>query len=91
MKEVIKKQLEDFHKRKAGEKIGMMQMIGLIQPVLIKIWNWIVGIIFYGLILRHQLGLSTKIFKVLAFEAILFTFSRTMLSLKFSLKILEFK
>ena len=41
VKEVIKKQLEDFPKRKAGEKIRMMQMIGLIQPVLIKIWNWL--------------------------------------------------
>ena len=29
----------------------MMQMIGLIQPMLVKIWNYIVEIIFYGLVL----------------------------------------
>ena len=54
VKEIIKKQLENSPKRKGGEKIRMMQMIGLIQPMLIKIWSCIVGIIFYGLILGHH-------------------------------------
>ena len=36
------------------KKRQVMQMIGLIRPMLIKIWNCIVGIIFYGLILDHH-------------------------------------
>ena len=44
----------------------MMQMIELIRTTLIEIWNCIVGIIFYGLILgQFQLDSSAQIFKVL--------------------------
>ena len=50
MKKVIKKQLRNASKRKGGEKTQMMQMIELIRRVLIKTWNCIAGIIFYGLI-----------------------------------------
>ena len=32
----------------------MMQMTQLIRPMSIKIWNYIVGIIFYGLILGYH-------------------------------------
>ena len=46
-----KKQLENNPKHKWGEKMKMMQMIGVIQPMLVKIWNYIVEIIFYGLVL----------------------------------------
>ena len=46
VKEVTKKQLENASKRKGDEKTEMMQMAGLIQPMLIKLLNWIVGIIF---------------------------------------------
>ena len=46
VKEITKKQLENASKRKGGEKTEMMQMTGLIQPMLIKLLNWIVGIIF---------------------------------------------
>ena len=46
VKEVTKKQLENASKRKGDEKTEMMQMGGLIQPMLIKLLNWIVGIIF---------------------------------------------
>ena len=53
VKEVIKKQLENAPKRKGGGKTQMIQLIGLIQPLLIKIWNCIVGIIFYCLTLGH--------------------------------------
>ena len=54
MKKVIKKQLRNASKRKGGEKTQMMQMIELIRRVLIKTWNCITGIIFYGLILGHH-------------------------------------
>ena len=54
MKVVIKKQLRNASKRKGGEKTQMMQMIELIRRVLIKTWNCIAGIIFYGLILDHH-------------------------------------
>ena len=54
MKVVIKKQLRNASKRKGGKKTQMMQMIELIRRVLIKTWNCIVGIIFYGLILGHH-------------------------------------
>ena len=53
VKEVIKKQLGNASTRKGDEKTQMMQMIGLIRPILIKIWNCSVGIIFCGLILGH--------------------------------------
>ena len=46
VKEVIKKQFENASKCKGGEKMQMMQMTGLRQPMLIKLLNWIVGIIF---------------------------------------------
>ena len=48
----------------------MIQMIGLIQPILIKIWNCIVGIIFYGLILgRHEFIFSyAQVHKYLTFS-----------------------
>ena len=36
-KEVIKKLLQNVLKRKGGEKMQTMQMIGLVPPVLIKI------------------------------------------------------
>ena len=49
VKEVIQKQLENVPKRKGGEKTQMMPMIEVIRPVLIKIWNCILGIILYGL------------------------------------------
>ena len=52
--EVFKKQLESAPKCKGVEKTQMMQMIGLIQPMLIKIWNCFVGIIFYVLTLGHH-------------------------------------
>ena len=79
MKEVIKKQLENAPKRKGGGKTQMIQLIGLIQPLLIKIWNCIVGIIFYCLILGHSklmnsIRLKHLNIKVLAFEVILFIF-----------------
>ena len=45
LKEVIKNQLENAPKRKDGDKTQMIKMIGLIRPMLIKIWNFIVGII----------------------------------------------
>ena len=55
VKEVMKKQFENVPKRKDAEKkMQMMQMIGLIRLMLIKIWNCIVGINFYGLILGHH-------------------------------------
>ena len=54
MKDVIKKQLDHASKRKGGEKTQMMQMMGLICPMLIKVWNCIVGMIFYGWILDHH-------------------------------------
>ena len=54
MKELIKKQLENAPKRKCGEKMEMIQITGLIRPMLIKIWNCIVGIIFHGLIFDHH-------------------------------------
>ena len=41
--------------------------------------------------IQFQLGSSAQIFKVLAFEAILFIFSGMKLSLKLSLKLVEFK
>ena len=53
VKAVIKKQLGNASTRKGGEKTQMMQMIGLIRPILIKIWNCIVGIISCGLILGY--------------------------------------
>ena len=79
VKEVIKKQLENAPKRKGGGKTQMIQLIGLIQPLLIKIWNCIVGIIFYCLILGHSklmnsIRLKHLNIKVLAFEVILFIF-----------------
>ena len=95
MKEVIKKQIENSPKCKGGEKTRMMQMIRLIRPMLTKF-----GIIsqesFLWLNIRSsrihfQLDSSAQIFKILAFDAILFTFSLTKLSLKFSLKLVEFK
>ena len=81
LKEVIKKQLENAPKRIGREKTQMMQMIGLKRPMLIKIWNCIMGIIFLRLNIRSslthsQLGSSTQKFKVLAFDAISFTFFR---------------
>ena len=57
MKEVINKQLENALKRNGGEK--RPKMIGLVQPMLIKIWNRIVGFIFYGLILGHHEFISS--------------------------------
>ena len=66
VKKVIKKQLENAPKRKGGGKTQMIQLIGLIQPVLIKIWYCIVGIIFYGLILGRGL--------MFTFEVTLFIF-----------------
>ena len=45
LKEAIKNQLENAPKRKDGDKTQMIKMIGLIRPMLIKIWNFIVGII----------------------------------------------
>ena len=39
---------------KVVKKIQMMQMIGLIRPMLINIGNCIVGIIFYDLVLGHH-------------------------------------
>ena len=95
MKEVIKKQIENSPKCKGGEKTRMMQMIRLIRPMLTKF-----GIIsqesFLWLNIRSswidfQLVSSAQIFKILAFDAILFTFSLTKLSLKFSLKLVKFK
>ena len=57
----------------------------------IKICNRIVEIIFtaqyMSLWIYYQLGWSVQIFKVLAFEAIWFTFSRMILSFK----LIEFK
>ena len=50
----IKKPRQNAPKRKGGEKVQIMQMIGLIRPMLIKIWNSIVGITFYVLILGHH-------------------------------------
>ena len=41
--------------------------------------------------IHFQLGSNAQVFKILAFEAILFTLSRTKLSLKLSLKLVEFK
>ena len=41
-------------------------------------------------LIHFQLGSSAEIFKVLAFGAFLFTFSRTKLSLKLLLKLVEF-
>ena len=46
VKDVIKKLPENARKQKCSEKTKMMQMIGLIQAMLIKIWNCIMGIIF---------------------------------------------
>ena len=47
VKEVIKRLHENAPKRKGGEtKIQMIQMIGLIRPIWIKIWNCIVEMIF---------------------------------------------
>ena len=47
LKEVIKKLLKNANKRKEMlKKKQMMQMIGLIRPMLIKFWSCIVGIIF---------------------------------------------
>ena len=54
MKEVIKKPFENAPRWIGGEKTQMVQMIGFIQPMLIKVWNCIVAIIFYGLILGHH-------------------------------------
>ena len=53
-KEVIKKLLENTPKRIGGKKRQMMEMMGLMRSMLIEIWNCIVGIIFYGLILGHH-------------------------------------
>ena len=93
VKEVIQKQLENVPNRKGGEKTQMMPMIEVIRPMLIKIWNCILGIILYGWTgsswIHFQLGLSAQIFKVLAFEAVLFTFCGKKLSLKLSLKLLR--
>ena len=44
VKEVIKRLLENAPKRKGGET--KIQMIGLIRPIWIKIWNCIVEMIF---------------------------------------------
>ena len=38
-KEVIKKQLDNAPKRKDNEKIQMMQIIGLIRPMLTKLFH----------------------------------------------------
>ena len=38
MKKVIKKQFENTPKRKDDEKTKMMQMIGLIRPILTKLF-----------------------------------------------------
>ena len=54
VKEVIKKQLKNAPKRKGGAKTQMIQIIRSIRQMLIKIWNCLVGIIFYGLILGHN-------------------------------------
>ena len=54
MKEVIEKQLENVPRRKGGEKNSNDANYRLIRPMLIKIWNCIVGIIFYDLVLGHH-------------------------------------
>ena len=54
VKEVIKKQLENAPERIGRKKTQIMQMMGLMRPMLIKIWNCIVGMIFYSLILGHH-------------------------------------
>ena len=41
VKELIKKQLKNAPKTKKAKKTQMIQMIGLIRPMLIKIWNCI--------------------------------------------------
>ena len=73
----------------------MMEMISLIQPVLIKIWNCIVGIVLWlnirSLFIYFQLGSCTQMFKDLAFEAILLFIFRMKLSFQFLLKLVEFK
>ena len=61
VKEAIKNQLEDASKRKGGEKTQIMQMIGLIWPMLIKIWDCIQGMIFYSLILGHMNSFSVRL------------------------------
>ena len=54
VKDVIKKQLENAPKRKGGEKTQMIQIIGLIRPMLITIWNCMMGITFYDWIFGHH-------------------------------------
>ena len=54
MKEVIKKQIENTAKRKGGAKTQIIQMARLKPSMLIKIWNYIVGIIFCSLRLGHH-------------------------------------
>ena len=54
MKKVIKKLLGNAPRPIVGEKIANDVNDGLIRPKLIKIWNCIIGIIFYGLILGHN-------------------------------------
>ena len=48
VKEVIKKLLENAPERIGRKKTQIMQMMGLMRPMLIKIWNCIVGMIFYS-------------------------------------------
>ena len=87
VKGVIKKQIENTAKRKGGAKTQMIQMTRLIRSILLKIWNYIVVIIFYSLILGHHEFIFSSAFEA----AILSIFSRTKLSLKLSLKLVEFE
>ena len=73
LKEVIKKQLENApKKRKGGEKTQMIKNDRINTPMLIKIWNCIVGIIFYGLIL----GLHEFIFSYAKNSAVSASFKK---------------
>ena len=87
VKGVIKKQIENTAKRKGGAKTQMIQMTRLIRSILLKIWNYIVVIIFYSLILGHHEFIFSSAFEA----AILSIFSRIKLSLKLSLKLVEFE
>ena len=52
--DVYSETIENTAKRTGGAKTQMIQMTRLIRSMLLKIWNYIVVIIFYSLILGYH-------------------------------------
>ena len=95
MRKVIKKQLEKASKRIGGEKNAndandRINTINFDWNLELHRGNNFLRINIRSSRIHFQLGSSVQIFLVLAFEALLFTFSCMKLSLKLSLKLVEF-